>query len=230
MIIRTRLSVVLPCLNEEESIGQSIDKIQKIFLTNNINGEIIVVDNNSMDNSAEIIKKTSAKYIFEPKRGYGNAYLSGFKHISGEYIIMVDPDNSYDLNEIPNFLKELENNDFVIGYRIKKRMEKGAMPFSHKYIWSPIIKIFLMINGVYIKETCTGFVGLKKQVLNKLDLKQSGMEFSSEMLVKVAQLKLSIKEIEIDYRARSGKSKINKLRDGLRHLKFLSTERIKTFI
>ena len=101
------VSVIFPCLNEEKSIGQSIGKVQNIFNKHGFNGEIIVVDNNSTDNTSTIAKQFDVKYVFEPKRGYGNAYLSGLKHVNGDYLILGDPDSSYDFNEIPKFFTRL---------------------------------------------------------------------------------------------------------------------------
>ena len=144
-----RISIILPCLNEERSIGKSIEKIELTLKENNLNGEIIVVDNNSTDNSAKVAKQYKINYILEKRKGYGNAYLAGLNKAKGEYIIMGDPDGSYDFNEIPNFLKELEKNDFIVGSRYLGKMKKGAMPLSHKYIGNPIIRLFLRLNGLH---------------------------------------------------------------------------------
>lgn len=223
-----KLSVILPCLNEEASVGKSIEKIKRVFKEYKIDGEIIAVDNNSTDNSANIIKQHNVKYIFKKERGYGNAYLEGLKHVKGDYLILGDPDGSYDFNEIPSFLQKLKEVDFVIGSRYLGKIKKGAMPFSHRYFGNPIIRLLLRMNGLNIQETCTGFVGFKKEVLNKLNLKQTGMEFSSELLVRVKQNNFKIEEYPITYHQRIGKSKINEIRDGLRHLKFLTiSARIK---
>ncbi|MCK5632694.1 glycosyltransferase family 2 protein [bacterium] len=222
-----KLSIILPCLNEECSIGKSIEKIELTFKENNLNGEIIIVDNNSTDNSAKVAKQYKINYIFEKKRGYGNAYLAGLNKAKGEYIIMGDPDGSYDFNEIPNFLKELEKNDFIVGSRYLGKMKKGAMPISHKYIGNPIIRLFLRLNGLKMKETCTGFIGINKNILKIINPKQTGMEFSSELLVKAKSNNITIKEIPITYHNRIGKSKINEIRDGLRHVFFLSRYKLQ---
>jgi len=220
------LSVILPCLNEEASIGKTIQKIQTILKNKNLNGEIIVVDNASTDNSKKIAKQFPIKYIYEEKRGYGNAYLAGLKQAEGELVIMGDPDGTYDFNEIPRFLKELEDFDFIIGSRFLGEIKEGAMPFSHKYIGNPIIRLLLRFNGLKIKETCTGFIGIRRELIQKLNLKQPGMEFSSEFLVKAKRNNLKMKEIPIIYYPRQGKSKLNEIRDGLRHFSFLIKEAI----
>lgn len=221
-----QLSVILPCLNEEGSIGSAILKIQNVFNRYNLNGEIIVVDNGSTDNSASIANQYSIKYIYESNRGYGNAYLAGISQAQGRYLIMVDPDNSYDVTEIPKFLKELEQVDFVIGSRYLGQIKKGAMPWSHKYIGNPIIRLMLRLNGLRIKETSTGFVGIRRESLDRLNLKSTGMEFSSELLVK-ANKYLRLKEIPITYNCRIGRSKLRNIPDGLRHINFLARSIIK---
>lgn len=221
-----KVSVILPCLNEEKAIGLSIQKIQNVFRKYNIKGEIIVVDNGSTDNSSKIAKKFKIKYIFEPKRGYGNAYLSGFKHAEGKYLILGDPDNSYDFNEIPRFLFYLQEYDTVLGSRFKGRIEKGAMPSLHRYIGNPGIRLLLRILfDLKLSEPSTGFIGLRKEVLVKLRLKESGMEFSSEILVRIKKNGLRLKEIPINYYKRLGTSKLRSFRDGLRHLRFLIKEK-----
>ncbi len=223
-----KVSVVLPCLNEEESIGQSIQKIQNVFEKNEIDGEVIVVDNGSTDNSAKIAKQFKIKYIFELKKGYGNAYLSGFKHVKGDYLILGDPDNSYDFNEIPRFLVHLQNNDVVLGSRFKGEIKRGAMPFLHQYIGNPGINLLLrVLFNIKVSESSTGFIGFRKEILKKLQLKEQGMEFSSEMLVRIKRNKLRIKEIPIVYHKRIGKSKLRTFRDGFRHLRFLVIERLR---
>ena len=162
------VSVILPCLNEEESIGGNIKKIQTIFQRKNINGEIVVVDNGSTDNSATIAKQFKIKYIFEPKRGYGNAYLIGLKHAEGNYLILGDPDDSYDFNEIPKFLFYLKKHDVVLGSRFKGHIEKGAMPFLHQYIGNPGIRFLLKyLYGLHVSEPSTGFIGFKKEAFKR---------------------------------------------------------------
>ncbi len=219
---RPEVSVVVPCLNEEQGVGFCIDRIKEVVERNRINAEIIVVDNGSIDKSREVILKKGVKLVVEPKKGYGSAYLSGFKIARGEFIIMGDSDGSYDFYEIPRFVFELKKGyDFVIGNRFNKKMKKGAMPFLHKYVGNPILRILLWIRGFKQKEVCTGFVGIKKQELDKMNLKKTGMEFSSEILVKAAKRKLKIKEIDIVYGNRFGKSKLRTFRDGWRHFRYL---------
>ena len=132
------LSIILPCRNEEKSLGFCLGKIKKIIKSNKINSEIIVSDSSS-DKSPQIAKNNNVILIKHNKEGYGTAYLETFKIARGKYIFMADPDCTYDFNEIPRFLRELKNgNDFVIGNRFAGNMEEGAMPCLHKKIGNPL--------------------------------------------------------------------------------------------
>ncbi|MCL5018709.1 MAG: glycosyltransferase family 2 protein [Candidatus Pacearchaeota archaeon] len=210
------ISVILPCYNEEKSLGFCIDEIRKVSRENNLNPEIIVVDNNSIDRSREIAKEKKVNYLFEEKKGYGSAYLAGLKSANGQILIMADCDGSYDFNDMPKFLNELENNDLVVG----NRANKNLLPILNR-IGGFLINKMLKRKGLNIKESCTGFIGIKKEKLDLLNLKKQGMEFSSELLVRANEKELKIQEIDINFRQRIGKSKLKIFRDGFRHLKFL---------
>src|SRR5262249_48099102 len=133
------ISIVLPCLNEEEAIGGCIDTIHEIITQGGISAEILVVDNASTDRSAEIARAHGARVVSQPERGYGNAYLKGFAEARGRFIVMADADNTYDFNEISHFVQPLrEGYDLVMGNRFTGRMAPGAMTWSHRYIGNPI--------------------------------------------------------------------------------------------
>lgn len=217
-----KVSVVLPCLNEEEGLEWAIPTIKNVFKTTGLQGEIIVVDNDSTDNSAAVAKQHGVVYVFQKERGYGNTYRAGLPQAKGEHIIMADPDGSYDFNEIPNFLSNLEHYDVVLGSRFSGQMKAGAMPILHRYIGNPGIRFLLWsLHGVRVSEPSTGFVGLRKDALSRLKLKEAGMEFSSEMLVEIGRQKLKLKEIPITYHQRIGLSKLRTWQDGMRHLRYL---------
>ncbi|OGZ45140.1 MAG: hypothetical protein A2756_03390 [Candidatus Ryanbacteria bacterium RIFCSPHIGHO2_01_FULL_48_27] len=222
------VSVILPCLNEAESIGSCIEKIQAIFVQNGIDGEIVVVDNGSTDTSAAIAQQFQITYVQEPRRGYGRAYLAGFKRAAGKFLVLGDPDGSYDFREIPKFLAHLTKYDVVLGSRFKGRMEKNAMPFLHRYVGNPALRFLMFVLcGLKVSEPSTGFLAIRRDKLILLDLKEPGMEFSSEMLVRIKQKRLSLKEIPIVYHQRIGTSKLRTFRDGFRHLRFLAIESFK---
>lgn len=224
-----KVTILLPCLNEEGALGVSIRTIQNVLERERIDGEITVVDNGSTDDSAKIAQSLGVTYIIERRRGYGRAYLAGFPHVKGEYIIMGDPDGSYDFNEIPNFLSILKKYDVVLGSRFKGQIERGSMPFLHRYLGNPVLRLLLrLLHGVNITEPSTGFIGLRRDALRQLSLRESGMEFSSEMLVQIKKSRLTLKEIPINYHRRNGASKLRPWRDGLRHVRYLIKEKIFT--
>jgi glycosyltransferase involved in cell wall biosynthesis len=217
------ISVLLPCYNEEEGVGICIDKINKVFDKERLDGEILVIDNGCTDNTVEVAKTLGVKVVDEPKTGYGNAYLAGFKKAKGDVIILGDADNSYDFYDIPRLLENIKDADFVIGNRIK---QKGSMSLLHR-IGNPIFSWLLRnLFKINISDSHCGFGAIRKEALNKLNLKSSGMEFASEILIKAKKKGLKIKEIDIDYYPRIGKSKLRSFRDGFRHLGLIARERI----
>ncbi len=216
------LSIVLPCRNEEGTLGECILRIGEVLAHHEINGEIIVSDS-SMDRSPEIARDQGVILVKHDKEGYGMAYLEGFKAVSGRYIFCVDPDGSYDFAEIPHFLNYLRSGyDFVIGNRFKGRMAQGAMPWLHRYIGNPLFSFMLrMFFKEKISDVHCGMRAIKKEALDGLNLKTLGMEFASEMVIKAVKKKLKIKELPIDYHKRQGKSKLRSFADGWRHLRFM---------
>ncbi|AEC52036.1 fused dolichol-phosphate mannosyltransferase/uncharacterized protein [Pyrococcus sp. NA2] len=217
------VSIILPTMNEEKAIGKIIPQIKETLDKMGVSYEIIVVDKSS-DRTPEIAKSLGAKVIKQKGKGYGDAYLEGFKVARGKYIVMLDPDGSYDPREIPKFLEVLmnENVDFVIGSRLRGKIEPGAMPWLHRYIGNPILtKILNILFKVGISDAHCGFRAIKKEALQKLSLKCKGMEFASEMIIEAAKVGLKIKEIPITYHPRIGESKLHSFRDGWRHLRLM---------
>lgn len=224
------LSIILPCRNEEQALPHCLTQIKETIQKHNLNSEIIISDS-STDNSLEVIKKFSKehpnqlniKIIKHDKEGYGIAYLEAFKHAKGRYIFMADADGSYDFSEIPNFLNPLKQGyDFVIGNRFSTKIETGTMPWSHKYIGNPILSGLLRIFfKTSVKDSHCGMRAITKQALDKLNLQTTGMEFASEMVMKVLKNNLKIKQLPISYKKRIGESKLNTLSDGWRHLRFM---------
>jgi len=216
------ISIILPCRNEEKAIGFCINNAKNALKKYGINGEIIVSDS-SVDNSPVIAKKLGAKVIKHDKKGYGIAYLEGFKAVNGKYVFMADADATYDFNEIPKFLGFLKQGyDFVIGDRFGTKIAKKSMPFLHRYIGNPILSgILRLFFKTKVKDAHCGMRAITKKALDKLELKTTGMEFASEMIIKVAKNKLKIKDIPIKYYDRIGESKLNTFSDGWRHLRFM---------
>lgn len=219
------LTILIPALNEEETIGICIEKAQKIIKTNNIDAEILVVNNNSIDKTEEIAKKMGARVINVLEKGYGKALIEGTKNANGKYIIMGDADDSYNFLEIDEFINNLKDGyDFVIGNRLKGKCEKGAMPFLHRYIGTPILS-FLISKKYKIKigDINCGLRGYNKEKIINLNCICPGMEYASEMIIKAAKANLKIKEIPINFYKdkRNKKPHLRTIRDGIRHLKII---------
>jgi glycosyltransferase involved in cell wall biosynthesis len=217
-----RLSVVIPCLNEAENIEQCVDRSRQVLAAEGIDGEVIVVDNNSTDGSGEIAARAGAKVIRERRAGYGSAYLAGLEAASGEYIVMLDADLTYDFDEIPRFLAKMEAGaDMVIGDRMDN-IQPGAMPWMHRYVGNPILTGLLnLFFRTGVKDAHCGMRALRREVLPRLDLRTTGMEFASEMVIRASKENLRIAEFPIEYHPRGGESKLASFRDGWRHLRFL---------
>ena len=219
------LSVVIPCLNEEKTLPIVIEKALGSFERLKINGEVVVSDNGSTDNSVAIAEKMGARVVRCPEKGYGNALKCGFREAYGRYLLHGDADDSYDFSDIKGFVHYLRKGyDMVIGTRIKGRIEKGAMPFLHRYLGTPVLTFILnLFFGTRISDCNCGMRGLTKKAFEKMALTSGGMEFASEMVIKAGILKLKIKEIPItlypDKRDRP--PHLNTWRDGWRHLRFM---------
>jgi hypothetical protein len=216
------VSVVIPCLNERWTIKECVRRAFDALEKNELDGEVIVVDNGSDDGSDRIAASAGARVVNQPERGYGNAYLAGFAAARGTYIVMADADLTYDFNEIPRFLADLEDGaDMVIGNRMKN-IHPGAMPWHHRYIGNPVLSGFLnFLFRTGIDDAHCGMRAVRADALPQLDLRTTGMEFASEMVVRAAKEKLEIRQFAIEYHPRGGESKLSSFRDGWRHLRFL---------
>ncbi len=216
------VSVILPALDEEQTIGECIKKILAVFQDHAITGEIIVSDA-STDRTAEIARSMGAVVIHPVKKGYGNAYLEAFPHAHGRFIILGDADNTYDFSEIPKLIAPLKTGaDFVIGSRFKGTIHPGAMTPLHRYIGNPLLT--RMLNIVFqtrFSDTHSGFRAITREALDRLPIKTGGMEFASEMLVMASKEHLKIAEVPIDYYPRITPSKLHSFADGWRHIRFV---------
>jgi glycosyltransferase involved in cell wall biosynthesis len=219
---RSLVSVVIPCLNEAENIEYCVKAAWEAINRSGISGEVIVADNGSDDGSAELAEIAGAHVIHESRRGYGSAYIAGFAAARGTYILMADADLTYDFNEIPSFLAELEDGaDMVIGDRMAN-IHPGAMPWHHRYIGNPLLSNLLnLLFHTGVSDAHCGMRAFRRDRLELLQLRTTGMEFASEMVVRAAKEKLDIREIPIEYHPRGGESKLSSFRDGWRHLRFL---------
>jgi glycosyltransferase involved in cell wall biosynthesis len=216
------VSVVIPCLNEAENIEACVVAAMEAIVRMGISGEVVVADNNSEDDSVRLAEKAGARVVVEPRRGYGSAYLAGFAASKGRYIVMADADLTYDFEEIPRFVAALdEGAEMVIGDRMDN-IQPGAMPWLHRYVGNPILTGLLnLFFRTGISDAHCGMRAVRRDVLPRLDLRTTGMEFASEMVIRASKEKLKIAEFPIEYHPRGGESKLSSFRDGWRHLRFL---------
>jgi hypothetical protein len=216
------VSVVIPCLNEEENIEHCVARALDVMAEHEIAGEVVVADNASEDRSAELAAAAGARVVHEPRRGYGSAYLAGFAAARGRYIVMADADLTYDFAEIPRFVEHLDAGaEMVMGDRMDN-IHPGAMPWLHRYVGNPVLTgVLNLFFRTGISDAHCGMRALRRDVLPRLDLRTTGMEFASEMVIRAAKEGLDVREFPIEYHPRGGQSKLSSFRDGWRHLRFL---------
>jgi glycosyltransferase involved in cell wall biosynthesis len=217
-----KVSVVIPCLNEEASIERCVTDARGALEGQGWEGEVIVADNGSDDRSAELARAAGALVVHEPRRGYGSAYRAGFAAAQGDYIVMADADLTYDFGDIPRFVTKLdEGADLVMGDRMKG-IQPGAMPWLHRYVGNPVLTgILNLFFRTGVRDAHCGMRAVRRSALPRLDLRTTGMEFASEMVIRAGKERLEIDEIPIHYHPREGESKLSSFRDGWRHLRFL---------
>ena len=216
------VSVVIPCLNEAASIEECVRRAREALEAASMPGEVVVADNGSEDASDRLAVDAGARVVHEPRRGYGSAYLAGFSAARGRYIVMADADLTYDFGEIPRFVEGLEGGaDMVIGDRMDN-IHPGAMPWLHRYVGNPVLTgVLNLFFRTGVKDAHCGMRAVRRSALPTLDLRTTGMEFASEMVIRAAKEKLDIRQVPIEYHPRGGESKLSSFRDGWRHLRFL---------
>ncbi|MFT5102730.1 MAG: glycosyltransferase involved in cell wall biosynthesis [Candidatus Latescibacterota bacterium] len=219
------LSVVMPCLNEAETIAVCIKKAQGFFEREGIQGEVVIGDNGSTDGSQKIAEDLGARVITVPEKGYGNALFGGISAAKGTYVMIGDADDSYDFSNMMPYMEKLrEGYDLVMGNRFKGGIKKGAMPFLHRYLGNPVLSfIGRLFFNANIGDFHCGLRGFSKEAFYKMDLKTSGMEFASEMIVKSSLQNLKIAEVPtiLSPDGRTRPPHLNTWSDGWRHLRFL---------
>ncbi len=217
------VSVVIPALNEAEAIEACVRKSLETMEAHGLNGEVVVADNGSDDGTPDLAREAGARVIHESRKGYGSAYLAGFAAARGKYIVMGDADETYDFGEIDRFIEPLEDGaDFVMGSRLRGRIHRGAMPWLHRYVGNPVLTgVLNLFFRTGISDAHCGMRAFRRDLLPKLDLRTTGMEFASEQVIRSSKLGLDIREIPIEYHPRTGESKLSSFSDGWRHLRFL---------
>jgi len=219
------ISVVMPCLNEAETLPVCIEKLQRTFRDHGIRGEVIVADNGSSDESVAIAQSKGARVVSVEAKGYGAALMGGIAAARGKYVVMGDADDSYDFASVPAFLEQLRQGfDLVMGNRFKGGIEPNAMPPLHKYLGNPVLTL---IGRLFFNAPCgdfhCGLRGFRKDAYERMGLRTTGMEFATEMIVKATLLHMRISEIPttLSQDGRSRPPHLRTWRDGWRHLRFM---------
>lgn len=217
------VSVVMPCLNEAETVGICVEKALTALGVNNIRGEVVVVDNGSTDGSTAIASAAGARVVLQPVPGYGNAYLKGFEEARGRYILMADSDNTYDFTDLPRFIEPLRHGyEVVVGNRFRGKILPGAMPWLHRYIGNPVLSgVLNLFFKTGIGDAHCGMRAFTQEAYRAMRMQTGGMEFASEMVINAAKAGLRMTEVPITYYPRQGESKLESFRDGWRHLRFM---------
>lgn len=219
------LTILMPCLNEAETLATCIRKAQEGLKNNDIVGEIVIADNGSTDGSQKIAKSLGARVVNVKERGYGSALIGGIHAAYGKYIIMGDADDSYDFLAIAPFVEKLRSgHDLVMGNRFKGGIADGAMPFLHRYLGNPVLSwLGRLFFGISVRDFHCGLRGFNRERILNLNLRTTGMEFASEMVVRAALEGYSLTEVPTTL-APDGRSRpphLRTWRDGWRHLSFL---------
>lgn len=219
------LSIVMPCLNEERTVGRCVEKAVRTMRELGIAGEVVVVDNGSTDRSVELAESAGARVIRHPLKGYGNALRRGFAEARGAYIIMGDCDDSYDFADLERFVARLRlGAEVVMGNRLAGEIKPGAMPWHHRWIGNPCLTWFLnLLFRTGVGDTHCGMRGFRRDAVLSLNLQMPGMELASEMVIKGAVAKLRVEEIPITLHpdGRDRPPHLRSFRDGWRHLRFM---------
>lgn len=219
------LSVILPCLDEQATIGACIRQIRETLLQHNLSGEIIVADNGSVDQSRQIAEDFGVRVVPVERKGYGSALMGGIAAARGKYIVMGDADGSYDFSQIPAFLEKLRSGyDLVMGNRFDGGIRPGAMPPLHRYLGNPLLTA---IGRLLFKAPCRdfhcGLRGFSRAAFDRMRLRTTGMEFASEMVVKATLFKMPVSEVPtpLSPDGRDRRPHLRSFHDGWRHLRFL---------
>lgn len=218
------VTLVMPCLNEEASVGPCVTEALEAFAAKGWLGEVLVVDNNSTDDSAAVAVAHGARVVEEKTRGYGAALRCGINNAKGEVVVMADADCTYPLEKIAQLVEPVldDEADMMLGARLDAATRK-SMPFLHRFVGTPAITMLVRsaVGGMNLTDSQSGYRAFKREKVRELSLQADGMEFASEMLIRASQAEWRVKEKKTGYRERVGESKLSTWSDGWRHLKLI---------
>ena len=218
------VTVVLPCLDEAESVGQCVREARDALTAAGLVGEVVVVDNGSSDGSPGIAEAAGARVVVETQRGYGSALRAGFAAARGDVVVMADADFTYDLSKIPDLVAPVvrDEADLVIGGRLDAATRQ-TMPFLHRFVGTPLLTFLVgrACGGRVVDDSQSGFRAFRRERIADLDLRSTGMELASEMLIRAVRAGLRVTEVPAGYRERIGTSKLSTFSDGWRHLQLI---------
>ncbi|MCJ2512233.1 MAG: glycosyltransferase family 2 protein [Candidatus Thermoplasmatota archaeon] len=223
-MVPVKLTVVIPTMNEADSIGKVIVDVQKHLSETEY--EILVVDTDSTDGTVEIAEERGARVVNEPRRGYGRAYKTGFERAKGDYVATLDADCTYPAGRIPDFVRILDSGeaDFIIGDRLSN-LSPEAMTLMHR-IGNRILNVTMrLLFRVKVKDSQSGMWVFKRELLDSLNVVSDGMPFSEEIKIEAMTKGFRVKQIPIDYQPRTGEKKLQSWRDGWRNFKFLLSKK-----
>ncbi len=218
------VTVVLPCLDEEESVGRCVEEARAALVAAGVPHEVIVVDNGSLDVSVAVAEAAGAEVVHEARRGYGQALRAGFAAASGDVIVMADADFTYDLSKLPTLVEPVRRGeaDVVVGGRLDG-VTRRTMPLLHRFVGTPVLT-FLVARACgrrVVGDSQSGFRAFRRDRLDDLALSSTGMELASEMLIRAVRAGLRVQEVPTGYRPRIGESKLDSFADGWRHLQLV---------
>ncbi len=218
-----QVSIVMPCLNEAETVALCVRKAREALASLGLRGEVIVVDNGSTDGSPDLAAAAGATVVHEERRGYGFAYQAGFAAARGRYLIMADSDDTYDFGDLGKFIDALDRGyEFVNGNRFAGNLHPDAMPKLHRYLGNPALSWMLnRLFGTRLGDAHCGMRAMRADAYRRMRLHTGGMEFASEIIARAGRLGLRMTEVPVDYHPRKGQSKLRTFRDGWRHLRFM---------
>ena len=219
------LSIVMPCLNEAETLASCIRKAQAVIEAADLAAEVIVADNGSTDGSQLIARELGARVVEVTRKGYGNALISGIEAAHGKFVVMGDADDSYDFGAIAPFLERLRaGDDLVVGNRFAGGIEPGAMPWSHRWLGNPVLtRIGRIFFHAPVNDMHCGLRAFRRDAFDRMQLRATGMEFASEMVIKASLKRMRISEVPVVLHpdGRSRPPHLRTWRDGWRHLRFM---------